>query len=279
MIIQIYGKPGAGKTTLFSMIAHNNAVLREKYYKRVNKSELYHKIMTCENSRIRHLLLNSLFPKNFYDVVYSTEETLQDTVYIEFSSLGRFKPTENSLFLLDESSIGLDSRNYKEISKFSTRFASIHRHLHTDLVLSSQSCDTDKKYRQRTEHVFVIKKVGKRSILKKIYFDVGVDELQHTIVDGYYKQKVLAFLLDLLITSIPGYKKGRLPLRRSMCFKRKKYYKYFDSYHDNFNYPDEDPYLIRLIGIDEPTDPYDIYIKEQLKREAEELRKEESEVT
>lgn len=281
MITEVFGTPGCGKSTLMASIVQINKRKRDKYYKRVGKSKLFNflyvknKIATNKLSspRVQHkilhfkelkfidkikfrwllmkcnisiMLFDLLYKKNFYDVIYCTDETMQDTVFVDYKDWGQFKPTWNSLFLGEEAGIGLDNRSYKDLSKFSKRFAAMHRHSGCDIFLVSQTVDIDKVYRQRAENLFHATKLGPFTILRRIVYQVDVDETTHTLMDMYKKLPFLNWAIELIGSLRRKNRYQKIRWKRSYIIYRPKWYKYFDSYVDNFDYPKPDPYLVWL---------------------------------
>ena len=249
MIITLFGKPGAGKSTVAAQFIQLNKRKKDKYEKKIAKSKLYKWTMEHIDKWYGRLVYNRKFKKDFYDVIYSTDPTFQDTIEITYDMLGMFKPTPNSCIVCEEAGIGLSSRSYKTLSKESKRFAAMHRHCECDILLISQTVDIDKAYRQRSQLLFMIEKMflfPEITVLRRIVYQVDVDEQTHDLVDAYSKLKGLPFLIEILFFSGRKVKKMKLPFMRSRIFWRKPWYKYFDSFVDDFEYPMEDPYITYL---------------------------------
>lgn len=69
-----------------------------------------------------------------YDVIYCTDLTIQDTVPITYESLGKWKPSQNSLLMLCEAGIGLDNRRWKALSSDAAYLFALHGHLGCDIL-------------------------------------------------------------------------------------------------------------------------------------------------
>ena len=237
MISIIFGKPGAGKSTTFAFTVQQNERKRAKYQKRINKSKLYKKLSKNEDKKLNQLLLRLFYSKPYYDVIYCTDETIQDTVYIDYADIGFWKPTWNSLLLFEEAGIGFDNRQYKTLKKEAKRLFAMHRHSGCDILCVSQTVDIDKALRNRAEVMFLASKLGPFTMLRKILYDINVNEETHTLEEGYYKIKPIVYIWQLLTCKRRKHKKKKLLFTRSMFIYRPFYYKYFDSFVDDFDYP------------------------------------------
>lgn len=275
MIIPGFGNPGCGKTTLAAFVVARNEKRKNKYYKKLSKSKLYKwltepiemreefycyfkekvngKVITYsinqdvpytrkDNNPILRMLYNFLYPKNFYDVIYSTDETIKNTIYISYDDLGTWKPTWNSLFILDEAGIGLNNRNFKNLSNDAKELFALHRHKGADMLIISQTVDIDKAARQRANNMFMARKFGPFTATRMINYRVGVNKETHTLEDMYTEQHWIIWLWQLLTCWRKKYRNEKLPFTRSLVFLRQPYYKYFDSYNDTHIYTNKDPY-------------------------------------
>lgn len=237
MISIIFGKPGAGKSSTFAFTVQSNERKRKKWEKRTNKSKLYKKLIDNEEFILNQFLLRMMYSKNFYDVIYCTDETIQDTVYIEYSDIGLWKPTWNSLLLFEEAGIGFSNRDYKNLKKEAKRFFAMHRHSGCDILAVSQTVDVDKALRNRAEVMFLASKVGPFTFLRKILYDINVNEETHTLDEGYYKIAPLAYIWQLLTCKLNKHRNKKMLFTRSLFIFRPLFYKYFDSFVDDFDYP------------------------------------------
>lgn len=243
MIVAIFGKPGSGKSTAVAAFIQKNKRKKEKYEKRILKSKLYRKLV-LKNTKFSNKLVDILYRKNFYDVVYSTDPTFQDTVLIDYENLGMWRPTWNSVLILEEAGVYLSNRDFKKLTKESKRLAAMHRHNGSDIVLVSQVTDFDKSYRSRAEVMFIAKKLGPITWYHRIPYKIDVDEEKHDIVEGYFKMNPFLDLLESLLSLKKKHRYAKLPFLRSHFIWRPSWYKYFDSYVDDFDYPQIAPDLL-----------------------------------
>ena len=110
--------------------------------------------------------------------------------------------------------------------------------------------DIDKAYRQRSQILFMVQKsylFPELTSLRRVVYSVDVDEQTHDLVDAYSKMKGIPYFIELLISVLSKkVRTAKFPFVRSRWVYRKKWYKYFDSFVDDFEYPMEDPYLTSL---------------------------------
>lgn len=208
MIIGFIGKPRSGKTTFLASY--------------VAKNEFYHKL--------NKLLHFKAFPE--YDVIYSSEY-IKGTVHIKPYDVGRFKPTPNSLIILGEAGVYFSNREFKNVPKECLDFFSLHGHYHCDIVWDSQTVDVDKKLRNRTECMYIVKKgriFSWNSYARLISYDVDVDNESHDIVEGFSIAKGLWKVLAYLT-------------RANKVLWRTPLYKFFDSYSQPLHFSLVDPAL------------------------------------
>lgn len=266
MIICLYGKPRAGKTTISARTVQVNKKKRIKYYKRISKSKLYHWSLNHIDKWYCKMIIKLLFKKNFYDVVYCTDETIQDTVTVTYEELGHWRPYPNSLLVLEECGLGISNREFKNLSKLSKRLAAKHGHMGLDIILSSQTVDYDKAWRQRAQINFICKKLGPFTIARRVTYSVDVNNETKDLQDAYEKVAGLGYFIDLIGGLKKSHRFAKLPFYKSFIIFRPKWYKYFDSYEDDFDYPMEDPmFTVLKRQIAEGIDTEDYYIKELCK--------------
>lgn len=246
MIALMYAKPGCGKSSMNAFLVQTNKKKKLKWEKKTSKSKLYKKLDEHNDNLLCAIFKRLLFPIRHYDVIYSTDETINDTVYVPYENVGLFRPTWNSLFLFEECGIGFDSRNFKNLPKHAKRFFAMHRHCGVDIFAVSQTADVDKALRCRAEVIFLGSKLGQFTLLRKVIFQIDVDEQTHEIVEGYYKIAPLVYIWQLLTCKLPWHKKAKIPFTRSLWFYRKPYYKHFDSFVDDYDYPLPDPAMLAM---------------------------------
>lgn len=207
MITIVFGKPRAGKTTYAAMVVQKNK--RKLLFKQ------------------KHKFLGRFV--RAYDHVFSNEPTLQDTSLFTVSLLGKFPFPQNSLVIIDEAGIELNNRNFKNLSNESKRFAAMHGHMRVDVLLLSQHVDIDLAYRSRCHSMILMSNRGTFSLIEPIAYSVDVDNERHELIEAYSKrtglQKFLSFFLP----------------RGCRLFYRPPWYKYFDSYTDDYPYPIKEP--------------------------------------
>ncbi len=95
----------------------------------------------------------------------------------------------NSLLIIDEAGIEFDNRKFK--SNFTNEqldFFKKHRHYNVDIVIISQSLDTDKKLRDLSKQIFLVKRslFPTHFYTKKINKKVGINELTKELTDEFY---------------------------------------------------------------------------------------------
>lgn len=269
MIIGLLGKPRAGKTTVSASLVQVNKRKKIKYYERISKSRLYPWVQSNKSKWYVRFLNWLLYRKNFYDVVYCTDETMQDTVYVTYDDLGKWKPWPNALLILEECGLGLSNRDYKTLSKYSKRLAAKHGHMGLDIIWSSQSSDVDKAWRQRTQVMYICSKLGPFTFLRRVTYSVDVNE-QHDLADMYDKIGGFKYLLELVGGIKKKHRLSKLPFDKSRIIFRPKWYQYFDSYEDDFDYPMEDPFLTSIKDIQSSEDYFICELRKQLKLDKQE---------
>lgn len=94
----------------------------------------------------------------------------------------------NSLLIIDEAGIAFDNRKFKNnFTNEQLEFFKKHRHYDVDILIISQALDTDKKLRDLSKKIYLVK----RSILpthfytRQIKKDVVINDLSKDLVDGY----------------------------------------------------------------------------------------------
>lgn len=212
MIEIVFGKPGAGKTSYFASIVQKNRIKKQI------------------GNLIKIKPLKKIYAKIFkyYDYIYCTDETVQDTIFIDYKIVGFFKPYPNSLFLLDEIGIGLNNRNWAKMPEETKRFFALHRHLFCDVIACSQTVDCDISIRHRANKLWQMRKIGKWSILTPISFKIGVDNETHEITEIYKTPEKLKVFLAFL-------------LKKYRYIYQPTWYRYFDSFSDNMKYKLQSP--------------------------------------
>lgn len=164
------------------------------------------------------------------------------------SDVGRYD-LRDSLILIDEATLFAFSRNYKSIEFSLIRYMAQHRHFKVDVFFFSQAWDSlDKVIRTITDRVFFVYKGflfrGWTYYYRIPYKIMFPDEKKGNskigeIIQGYSKPPFIVRLF-----------KGRI--------RRKKYYKYFDSFntYELPQLPNRTPELVYSLeqGIEQPYD-------------------------
>lgn len=128
MIIDLHGFPGAGKTTVLTMIAQRS--LQGKSTLGLKPSSTVFTTFPCPGC-------------------YEIDPHL----------LGKYN-FNNCLILVDEVSLYFDNRSWKDFSENYLYFFKLHRHFKVDVVVCSQSAkDADAKIRAVTETSYIIDKL------------------------------------------------------------------------------------------------------------------------
>ncbi len=213
MIIGVFGKPGAGKTTYLASI--------------VAKNEFKKKL--C----VYIPFLRKIPFTRPYSVIYCNDKSVYNTVYFDPSSVGHWKPARGSCILLSEAGVYWNNRNTMKADYAGHRLWAIHRHLGIDIIWESQTVDVDIKLRQRTDHIWLLKKCllnRNNSTVQRVAFSIDVNDEQHVISEMYDVPKTF---LGKILSRLTG---GRKTLHR------RQFYKYFNSWsEDNFVYDLPDP--------------------------------------
>ena len=200
MVSLYFGLPGCGKTTYATAIAVNEQ-------KRIEK----------KRSRYKYVYTN--FPV-FYDGIYQVSSRDLGKVLIQ-----------DALIIIDEASLVADSRDYKTFSHEMKEFFLLHRHFRCDICLFTQQWDAvDKKIRVITDHVYYVHKGAFRRWIS--YADV----IPYGIIIPDKKDNS-----DKYGEIIQGYCRGSLFQRVfAKRIRRRRYYKYFDTYIIPDGYQEKD---------------------------------------
>lgn len=154
--------------------------------------------------------------------VYSNVK-LPNVYYIDTLDLANFRPSENSVVLLDEVGTYFDNRNYKNFSNGLRDFFVYSRQYKCTVFLYSQSFDVDKKIRDRVDRLYLMKRVGCFTISRPV--DKVLDVQSN---DTHDKHKVNSELVD-------SYKKGSIFSCQFTYIPR--WAKYQNSYNPPFREP------------------------------------------
>lgn len=199
MAVSLYfGLPGSGKTTYATYLA-----VREQ------------KLIDRGRSRYKRVLTNFLVD---YPGIIRLDTTL----------LG-VKLISEALVIIDEATLVADSRDHKTFTYAMKSFFLLHRHARIDIALFTQQWDgIDKKIRVITDRCYYVHKGSVRrwiTYCQRIPYGIIIPDKKNDseklgeIVQGYCKPPLLVRMFSPRI-------------------KRKRFYKYFDS----FDLPDLEPY-------------------------------------
>lgn len=204
MIIGVFGKPRSGKTTFLAM-----------YLSKVLTRQAFAYVPV-----IGRFVRKS---KYFYDIVYSTQE-MKGTVLIKPYDVGAFEPIEGkrSLFIIHEAGCDFNNRSFKSIPSYCTDFFAQHGHYNVDIIYDSQTVDIDKKLRNRTAYFYVVSKCPLRrwrSCVTRVKYWIGVNNEAKDLDECYSEPEGL---LERFLARLT---------RQRYTFRRRPYYKFFDSYN------------------------------------------------
>lgn len=146
MVIEIHGFPGAGKTTVLTMIAQN--ALKGRSVLGLPRTKQVFTSFPCVGC-----------------------------YQLDFFQLGKLN-FHDCLIIIDEISLYADNRNFKSFSDALLYFFKLHRHANISLVWCSQNAtDADKKIRGVTEKSYIIDAYGPVTAIKPI-------EKYHSVRNG-----------------------------------------------------------------------------------------------
>lgn len=210
MIIGVFGKPRSGKSTFLA--------------RKVAWAQLR-----------RYVAARVPFIKpwlNVYDVIYVLDSSFKGCTVINRFDVGTFDPSGpdgsiRSLFVLNESGINYNNKDYKTIPHHVREFFADHGHYNCDIIWDSQTVNVYKELRNTTDHYYVVKKRGKLSRVTRISYDIGVNAENVDICEKYSEPRNL---LEKIMWKI---------LRWDYSFRRSHYYQCFDSHvkRSNFSSP------------------------------------------
>lgn len=169
MITCYFACPGSGKTCTLACIA-----LKE--LKRIKKG------------------------KSKYNRIY-TNFNMNGTYKIQVKDLGKYLYT-NSLILLDEVTLELDSRDWKIMSQGIKEYITLHRHTKSDIVYCCQDWSrAEKTLRNCTEALYFLKRshlpILKYFVKAKcIYRKLSINEYIGDLIYGYRFSDIIDRIID-----------------------------------------------------------------------------------
>lgn len=158
MITGYFCPPGGGKSSVLTLIA-------QREYARAKKGK----------SRYFHIYTN--FP-------------CKDMLQISLQDLGKFY-IHDSLIILDEVTLDLDSRDWKQVSRGLKEFIVLHRHLGNDIIWAAQDQSRcEKTLRENTVVLYYLKRsplpfFNRWVHAKRIFRKLTINEFSSEIVLGY----------------------------------------------------------------------------------------------
>lgn len=226
MIRMYFGVPGCGKTTsaVREIIKHQYPIpfwFKLLYYLTFPFIKLFNK-----NYDSLKDIYNYYFGSSTVNYFSNFPNSVSKNVDLNNLGLWTFPP--NSHITIDESAIEYNSRQFKSFPMHTIKWFKLHRHYLESgdnkncsiINFWSQSWnDTDKIIRDLCDEVWLVKKLGPFTMLRRIYKNIAIDENTHQIIDGYRFEKLLISLFMKLF--------GCSSIK---IYLRKPYYKYFDSW-------------------------------------------------
>lgn len=158
MITGYFCPPGGGKTSVITLIA-------QREYERAKKGK----------SRYWHIYTN--FP-------------CRDMLQIRLQDLGEYY-IHDSLIILDEVTLDLDSRDWKQVSRGLKEFIVLHRHLNNDIIWCAQDQSRcEKTLRENTVQLYYLRRsplpfFNRWCVAKRIFRKLTINEYSSEIVLGY----------------------------------------------------------------------------------------------
>lgn len=127
----IFGKKGSGKTSMLAKIAYNFA-----------KQNI---------------------------LVFSTEENIENTIYLPFDMIGKYWLPDNCVLLIDELSCQANSRSFKNTPIELLKWFKYQRHNRVKVYAFTQVYDdSDKQLRNLADNMYIAKNMGIFSVYRKI---------------------------------------------------------------------------------------------------------------
>lgn len=202
MIYGYIGKPRSGKTTFVADIVRRND----------------------RNKKINELLHFDLF--HTYDKIYSTDY-IRGTIQIDPYDIGKFKPEENSCFLIPEAGVWFNNRLFKYVPKHCQDFFAMHGHYGCDIYWDSQTVNVDKRLRNNCQSLYLVTRLACFSKCVRVVYYITVDNNTHDLVEGY---KIPGLIMKIVDFFFGHYKILYRPL----------VYDYFDSFSDQMDWLQKD---------------------------------------
>ncbi len=142
-------------------------------------------------------------------------------IYVKNEWVGIYDISDGVLYM-DEAACWVNSRNHKNFSLALTQYINYHRHYNVDIHLFSQRYNAvDLNIRSLVTSLYRVRRAWfGRTIANRISYRLVIPDSGDRagdIVEGYQLQNLFERLLDFIL----GYR---------IVIRRRKYYKYFDSW-------------------------------------------------
>lgn len=175
MVIQYFGFPRSGKTTLLTRIA-----IKEQ--RKIDQG------------------------RSNYDAVYSNVGVNYPGIRsIKWDYVGQYD-YKRCLILIDEATLFADNRNFKSFEQYKTDWLMTHGHDKVDLIVFCQSSTgIDKKIRDVTERVGFVRKVLCWSIITYLPRSIVIPEHTGEVTMGFRKPKPIELLWNVKIFYRPSW--------------------------------------------------------------------------
>lgn len=95
---------------------------------------------------------------------------------VKTMDFAQFRPEPRSAIFLDEVGISMDNRNFKSFPPGMRDFVKYVRKMRCKLIMNSQSFDVDKKVRDTTDRMILIRSIGCLSLIRPIKRTVVLTE-------------------------------------------------------------------------------------------------------
>lgn len=162
-----------------------------RYRKWINPYRLYMVFGKKGSGKSSYLVKQALFYQKKGFVVYTnmSDMMVNGVRFIDANDIGDFVPVQNSVLLLDEVGMLFDNRNFRNFKNSTRDFFKLQRHYKVIVFLASQSYDIDKKLRDLTDEMFLVKNVGivyslVRPIRKSITLTESTSEAESRIAEN-----------------------------------------------------------------------------------------------
>ena len=204
-LIMIFGKKGSGKSTILTRLARKYIKEGWTVYSTEHLADVYY--ITPE--MIGKYALPDVNFKEINLDDYKGLKKLFMRLRLKF-----FPHKPKVLLLIDEVGMIYDNRNFKNFDASVRDFFKLQRHYYVRCYMFSQTFDVDKKLRDLTDAMYLVKNsarvfcYGKKIVKKQTINNDSADGSGGKIVDAYEFESFLWFWLgSRTLTFIPKYSK------------------------------------------------------------------------